>query len=504
MSSDSTNALPEALYTADQVRELDRRAIEDHRIDGYELMTRAGKAAFDIMRHTWPEARRLVVLAGRGNNGGDGYVIARLAVEAGWSALVLRLGDHAGLKGAAAQAARDFEAAGGECRDFEPGPLPEAELYVDAMLGTGLDRPLEGAYRDAVDALNESPVPVFAVDVPTGLHADTGAVLGAATVSGTTATFIGLKLGLFTGDAVDVCGRVWYDDLGVPGAIFDDLQTAATRISDRLIRDLLPARERGAHKGRYGHVLAVGGDDGMGGAVRLAGEAALRAGAGLTSVATRPGHVAAIIAGRPEIMARGVDEPVALAPLLERATVVAVGPGLGTGEWGRALWAAALESGLPAVVDADGLNLLARDPFEREDWVLTPHPGEAARLLGTEVKVVQSDRPRAARELARRFGAVIVLKGAGTLVANPSGELRLCERGNPGMATGGMGDVLTGLVAGLRTQGLTAFDAATVGVALHAEAADRAAARGERGLIASDLFEPLRGLLNPVLPIDAG
>lgn len=491
------NALPESLYTAEQVRELDRRAIEDAGIDGYDLMRRAGDAAFHCLSRGWPEARRLVVLAGRGNNGGDGYVIARRAVEAGWPALVLRLGDHERLRGAALDAARDYAEAGGECRDFD-GALPDAELYVDAMLGTGLDRPLEGAIRDAVEAVNAVDAPVFAVDVPTGLNADTGAVMGTAVRAGATASFIGLKLGLFTGEAPALCGPVYYDRLEVPGSVYDGLEPVAARITDAFLSRALTPRRATAHKGHFGHVLVAGGDTGMGGAARLCGEAALRAGAGLVSVATRAGHVPALVAGRPELMARGVDGPADLAPLLERATVAALGPGLGTGDWGRALWETVMAAGLPLVVDADGLNLLAADRRERSDWVLTPHPGEAARLLGSDTARVQADRPAAARQLAETYKAVVVLKGAGTLVAAPGGALRVCDRGNPGMATGGMGDVLTGLVAGLLAQGLSPVDAASAAAALHAEAADRAASEGERGLIASDLFGPLRALINPV------
>lgn len=490
------NTLPECLFTAEQVRELDRRAIEEAGIEGYDLMQRAGKAAFDCLRRHWPGARRLVVLAGRGNNGGDGYVIGRRAQEAGWPVLLLRLGDHAKLSGAAGQAADDYQAAGGECRDFD-GTLPEADLYVDAMLGTGLDRPLRGAILEAVEALNARGAPVFAVDVPSGINADTGAVMGSAVRAGATATFIGLKLGLFTGEAPAYCGQVHYDGLGVPADVFLDLEPAAQRITDAFLARCLPVRQRTAHKGHFGHVLVVGGDHGMGGAARMAGEAALRAGAGLVTLGTRAEHVPAMLAARPEIMSRGLADAGDLAGPLQRATVLALGPGLGTGEWSRDLWSRCLEATIPLVLDADGLNLLAVDRRQRDDWVLTPHPGEAARLLDTDTAAVQADRPAAARSLAGTYRAVVVLKGAGTLVAEPGGRLRLCDRGNPGMATGGMGDVLTGLLAGLLAQGLAPFDAAAAGAALHAGAADRAAEAGERGLAATDLFGPLRGLLNP-------
>ncbi len=358
-------------------------------------------------------------------------------------------------------------------------------------------RPLKGAIREAVEALNAGTAPVFAVDVPTGVNADTGAVMGTAVGAGATATFIGLKLGLFTGEGPACCGPVDYDDLGVPGNIFHGIEPAAARITDDFLAGVLAPRGRTAHKGHFGHVLVIGGELGMGGAARLAGEAALKSGAGLVSVATRGEHVPGLVAGRPELMARGVERPEELAPLVERATVIALGPGLGTGEWGRALWEAALDTGLPLVLDADGLNLLAEFRRERADWILTPHPGEAARLLGCDTAAVQADRPAAVREIAQACRAVVVLKGAGSLVAAPDGRLRLCDRGNPGMATGGMGDVLTGLVAGLLAQGLEPFDAAAAATALHARAADRAAAGGERGLAASDLFGPLRSLVNP-------
>jgi NAD(P)H-hydrate epimerase len=244
-------------------------------------------------------------------------------------------------------------------------------------------------------------------------------------------------------------------------------------------------------------VLIVGGDHGMPGALRLAGEAALRSGAGLVSLATRPAHAAGIPLTRPELMCHGVQQAAQLAPLLKRATVVAVGPGLGTGEWGRGLFGALLDSPLSLVVDADALNLLAREPLRRGNWILTPHPGEAARLLGIEVAEVEKDRFAAVRALSERYGGTVVLKGAGTLIHTEGHPVAVCDRGNPGMASGGMGDVLTGVIAALRAQGLDDAAAAEAGVWVHAAAGDRAAQEGERGLLAGDLMAALRAELNP-------
>jgi len=245
-------------------------------------------------------------------------------------------------------------------------------------------------------------------------------------------------------------------------------------------------------------VLAIGGDLGAGGAARLCGEAAARVGAGLVSIATREANVGAILSARPELMPQGVHVPRNLEPLLARASVLAVGPGLGQDEWGRGLWNAALDAGKPLVLDADGLNMLAAAAPRAlpSACVLTPHPGEAARLLGIATAEIQADRFKAARALAQKYRAVVVLKGAGSLIAGPDGQMTVCPWGNPGMASGGMGDVLTGVIAGLLAQGLGAWDAACLGVGLHARAGDLAARAGERGLLASDLFPYLRALVN--------
>lgn len=482
------------LYTVAQVRALDRRAIDELGVPGIELMHRAAWAALASLRRHWPLAQRLAVHCGPGNNGGDGFLLAKLAREAGLQVTVFVLGGVS--SGDAAQAWLAWKATGGRERVWQAGDaLPEVDVHVDALYGTGLNRAPQGEPAALIAAINASGAPVLALDVPSGLNADTGSVPGAAIRAEVTVSFIVAKRGLYTGSAADHVGQLELDRLGLPAALWQDSAPDAGLLRETC----LPPRPRAAHKGMNGHVLAIGGEHGLAGAIRLCGEAALRAGAGLASVATRVEHVLALNAARPELMAHGVDGPQALAPLLARASVLALGPGLGQGAWGHALWRTALDSSKPLVLDADGLNLLAREPCRfAQPAVLTPHPGEAARLLGGTVDEVAADRFAAARALAARFHAVVVLKGAGSLIAAPDGRLDVCPWGNPGMAAGGMGDLLAGIIAALLAQGGEAWQAACLGVGLHARAGDRAARRGERGLIASDLLAPLRALGNGV------
>ncbi|MGH8530899.1 MAG: NAD(P)H-hydrate dehydratase [Nevskiales bacterium] len=492
--------LPAALYRTAQVRELDRRAIEDQRISSFELMQRAADATFGELRRRWPQARRIQVLCGSGNNGGDGLLLAVRAE--GMETEVSLVSKLEELKGDAALALTTYQERGGVLRAYAGKALPQVDVVVDALLGTGLTRPVEGLYKVAIDAINAARLQgagVLAMDIPSGLSADTGIPLGAAVTADLTVSFIGLKLGLFIGEGPDFCGDVVFHDLAVPHAIYDNLPPAAHCLTDSLRAAWLRARKRTAHKSAHGHVLCVGGDYGMGGAIRLAAEAALRCGSGLVSVATRPRHAVAMVQARPELMARGVGAPGGiLASLLARAKVLVLGPGLGQGEWGRALFMQALDFTGRVVLDADGLNLLAHNPLRRDDWVLTPHPGEAARLLGISVAEVQSDRPAAVNALLARYGGVVILKGAGTLGQASGGALYVNTGGNPGMAAGGMGDVLSGVIGALLAQGLRPEDAARLGVYLHARAGDLAAnAGGERGLIPSDLLPFLRQLVNP-------
>jgi NAD(P)H-hydrate epimerase len=493
-----TDRLPRALYRAEQVRQLDRCAIEEHGISAAELMERAGRAAYRILRERWPETNDLTVLCGVGNNGGDGYVIARLALQEGLSARVLQLGDPARLRGDALAKAEAYRSAGGTVEPFR-GLTARSGVIVDAMLGTGLEREVGGEWAEAIGAINARPTPVLSVDIPSGLQPDTGRVLGAAVHAEVTVSFIGLKQGMFTGEGPDCCGEVRFDALQIPAVVYSGQVLSARRLDWEPESRALGSRRRTAHKGDFGHVLVVGGAPGFAGAARMTGEGALRAGAGLVTVATHPGHAPFINLTRPELMCQGIASPRDLDPLLARATVVALGPGLGQDAWGKALFRKVLEAGLPMVVDADGLNLLAATPCRREHWTLTPHPAEAARLLGCKTQDVQGDRFASVRRLQERFGGVAILKGAGTLVQGPSHRPPgVCDGGNAGMATGGTGDVLTGIVAALLAQGLEPEDAAAAGVCLHAAAGDAAAVNGERGMLAGDLIDQIRPTLaNP-------
>jgi len=473
---------------------MDRYAIETVGIPGIELMRRAGASAFAALRECWPEARTLSAVCGGGNNGGDAYVVARLAHEAGMDVRVYPVASPANLKGDALTAYRDYRAAGGEILDFIPADFEGAEVLVDGLLGTGLDREVGGLYAEVIKAVNRFSGRVMALDIPSGLHADTGSALGVAVKADVTVTFIGLKQGLFTGEGPEYTGEIVFADLGAPPEARHSIEPSAMLLP-RWERGL-PARPRYAHKGHFGHVLVVGGDYGYSGAARMAAEAAARVGAGLISIATRKGHADSLNLTRPELMCRGIETAEELRTPLERATVIAVGPGLGRSAWAKELLGAVWDADLPVVADADALNLLAESPRKRDNWIMTPHPGEAARLLDTSSAEIQKDRFGAVRKLQARFGGIAVLKGSGSLVCGPDGRPRVCTAGNPGMASGGMGDVLTGVIAGLLAQRLDLFEAAALGVQLHGAAGDEAAKAGERGLLACDLMDPLRRLVN--------
>ena len=493
---------PTAIYSAAQVRALDAFEIEQRRVPGYTLMTRAAEGAFKVLRARWPQARRVAVVCGAGNNGGDGYVLARLAQADGLDVLVLAATAPDRLTGDARRAHDDWQAAGGRAHPFAADALSGCDLVVDGLLGTGFKPPARPETLAVIRAINAARRPVLALDIPSGVDADSGAVQDEAVRAELTVSFVGFKSGLFLGAGPEHAGVALLDDLGVVAPAQPEFAPLMRRIDEAEIAAALPRRPREAHKGTSGRVLIVGGGAGMPGAVRMAGVAAMRAGAGLVTVAAAEQNLTAVIGPHPELIYLPVTADSRLDDALRAADVVAIGPGLGTADFGRRLWAQLLRATRPAVVvDADALNLLAMEPARLpDDWILTPHPGEAARLLGTEVRAVQSDRVAAVRALHDRYGAVCVLKGAGSLIASGEGgdaELWICDRGNPGMATAGMGDVLTGVIAGLRAQLKDSARAARLGVLVHALAGDSAARGGQRGLMASDVLAELRGWVNP-------
>lgn len=480
-----------ALYTAARIKQIERIAIEDLGLPGIVLMRRAGQAAFAALMQRWPDAKAITVFCGGGNNGGDGYVVARLALQAGLHVVLMALVDAGELKGDALTSCQDFMAAGGRVQRFDGTGAIEG-VVVDALLGTGLNRQVDAGYATAINHINHSKMPVIAIDLPSGLNADTGAVMGDCVRANMTITFIARKTGLFTGQAADMTGDVVCDDLAVPTTAFSSIEPEAHLLVPRP----MAKRRRCAHKGDCGRLVLVGGNLGFSGAIRLAGEAALRGGAGLVNILTHPDHATVLNLGRPELMCRGADESNAGQRMLAAADVLVVGPGLGLDAWAEACFQAALDANQPGVVDADGLNLLATKPCKRDDWILTPHPGEAARLLNCTTGDIAADRYAAVRALQSKYGGVCVLKGAGTLIADDS-TIRVATVGNPGMASGGMGDVLAGLCGALLAQGLSAFDAACLAVDTHGRAADRVAAtHGEIGLLASDLLVEIPALLN--------
>lgn len=490
------------LYTASEVCALDAAAIAGG-IPAIQLMKRAARAAFELLLERFPAPELISVYCGAGNNGGDGYVLAALAAQRKLPVQIIQLTAPEKLSGEARQAYDFAVQEGVNMLSFAQAAAPSRGVIVDALLGIGLRGAPKEEFAAAIEQINQCRLPVMALDIPSGLNADTGAVAGTVVQSNLTITFIASKRGLLTGRGPAVCGELVLANLNVPAVAYDEVTANVERLTLADLSPLLAPRAADAHKGDFGHVMVIGGDTGYGGAALMAAEAAARTGAGKVSVATRPEHVAAILARRPEIMACGVVSGQELEPLLARPTLLVVGPGLGRTPWSEQMLQQAIKSGLPLVLDADALNILAEGRVvpvaghqQHSPWLLTPHPAEAARLLGITTAEVQADRFAAVRAISVRYNASVILKGAGSLVASVDGLIGVVTDGNPGMASGGMGDVLSGILGGLMAQGLSAHDAARLGAVVHACAADLAAEDlGQRSLLATDLIPYLGQLL---------
>lgn len=493
--------LPATVYTAEQTRALDALATEVFGIPGFRLMQRAGHALFALIMRQWPDLRSLTILCGTGNNGGDGLIVAGLAQQQGIQVQVLTFGHgpyEDQLVGEAQEACRWAESLGVSWQAWQSQIELQGEVIVDAMLGTGLTGDVRGEVRDAIIKLNQQHRPVVAVDIPSGLCSDTGDVMGVAVRADYTLTFIGVKQGLLTHAGVDYAGQVLFDNLRVPDELYERVPVSVFRTEQQDLIELLPKRMRSSHKGTYGHLLVVGGGQGLGGAAIMAAQSGARCGAGLTSLATLPDYVTAALTRQPELMVQGVLNSHALSVMVEKATVLVVGPGLGSSAWSDMVMQQVLNSPLPQLLDADALRYLKNNPIAHPKRVITPHPGEAASLLDWDIAEVQQDRFATVRALQQRYGGVVVLKGSGTLTFDGD-VIHLCSDGNPGMASGGMGDVLSGIIGALLAQGLKPVDAARLGVFAHAQAADLCAnSQGERGLLATDLIEKLPYVLNAI------
>ena len=493
-----SDQLPSHCWPIDHFAELEQRLCRLHDCSPYTLMWQAGEALATLVTKSFSSTRHCLVLCGTGNNGGDGFVLASLLHQAGIRVTVVE---------ATPRHERPVEAARAKARwnDVAPhaslcvdDPWPsDIDLIVDALFGIGLRQAPNEESQRLIELANRHSAPVLAVDIPSGLEAQTGQPLGSVIKAVATLTFITLKPGLLTGKGRAYSGKLWVADLGL-SHLLPQLSPPIECLTARQLSQWLPQRQASAHKGDMGKVVIIGGAEGTAGAIRLSGEAALRSGAGLVRVLTHHSNIVPLLAARPELMvaeltARSLDEA------LDWADVVAIGPGLGQSDWAKNALKEVKLSKKFMVWDADALNLLAIEPDKRQNRVLTPHPGEAARLLGITVAEVEADRLAAAHQLVERFGGVAVLKGSGTLITDGSSVISIAYVGNPGMASGGMGDVLTGVVTAFLGQGLEPLEAARAAVVAHGHAADLVADdHGMRGMLALDVIEKLRISVNPL------
>lgn len=477
-----------ALYRCDQIRACERKAIELNQCTEIELMNLAGKEAFQFVLKTYPQLKHIAVFCGAGNNAGDGYVFARLAHEHGLAVIVYQCKAIEDLPPAARESAEQAIDAGVDCQTADEPLDSEVELIVDALLGIGIKGPVHGLIANAIQHINASGLPVVSLDIPSGLNADTGKVEGFCVQATATVTFTALKTGMYTLDGPDYCGLIYCRKLLLE-AFLSLFIPAALLLNQASFSLPLPKRKKNSHKGDFGHVLVIGGGPGMPGAVTLVAKAALRTGAGSVTVATWPEYAQGALPDLPEAMVWGVHTAKDLEPLLARATVCVIGPGLGEDEWAQSLFLAAITSQLPMLIDASALRLLAKYPQVDDNWILTPHPGEAASLLACSTDEIQSDRYTAATKIQQHYGGVVVLKGVGTIIQVHDKGTFVCPKGNPAMATAGMGDVLSGIIAGLCAQGISLSDSAKLGVWVHALVGDTlASTQSTAGILASDLI----------------
>ncbi|VAW32846.1 NAD(P)H-hydrate epimerase / ADP-dependent (S)-NAD(P)H-hydrate dehydratase [hydrothermal vent metagenome] len=468
------------IYQKNQIKAVDNKAAQYLQISSFQLMQRAGAAIYTHVK----KYQDVLVVAGAGNNAGDGFIIAKLARSNGQKVTVWSLIAIDDLPDDAQMAAKQYLHAGGDI--IHQQPLMSFEVIIDAIFGTGLSRDIDGMYADAVNWINSQSATIIAVDIPSGLDADTGMVKGVAISADITVTIICYKAGLVTNNGKDMCGKLWLEDLAIPAEVFQQIPSQLYLLDKSVLAHSLFKRQHNSHKGSFGLLAIAGGHDGMLGALILAGRAALRSGCGVVEVISNCKQTVMISIQCPELI---TANDIHAARLLKSADVIAVGPGLGLNQQSKEVLQYCIAQNKPMVIDADGLTIIAAGPQFEHNVVLTPHPKEAATLLNTDVASIQANRITAAKKISTTYGACVILKGSGTVIADTTGNVYICPFGYSGMATAGMGDVLTGMVAGLMAQGFAPIDAACTAVVWHAVAAE--SCNKGNSLIASDVVEQL-------------
>ena len=489
---------PLPIHISQQSLELEGLVIRDFGISGYELMQRAGRGAFKKFQEYWPQFRKIAVVCGSGNNGGDGYAFASTALDAGYEVEVRY--NNEPKTSEALKARKAFSDRGGKLEANQFGrDCSKFDVVIDALLGIGLNRKITGQMADAINIINHTAKRVMSLDIPSGVDSDSGGLAGHAIKAATTVTFISPKVGLLCLPASEYVGRLFIDTLDVPPEAYTRVGHVAHLVSPAEFTESIPRRKDYAYKSVVGQVLIIGGSESMEGAAVMAAQAAYRAGAGLVSIATISENPSFHSHQTPEIRVHKVVDDHQLEKLIEDHDVIGIGPGLGQSDEARSVFDIVCRSGKKFVVDADGLNILATTDLKNDHWILTPHLGEAARLLHTRTIQIQNDRLETASKIAERYGGVCVLKGQNTVIASKEGSW-ICNRGNSGMATAGMGDILTGVISGIWAPAMHMESAACAGVWLHAVAGDESAAEyGKVGLMATDLLPGIRKNLNRVL-----
>ena len=501
MKENASHMLSKKIFSTQKISLIERSAILEKKGNDLSLMKKAARFSWNEIRKKYPNTKKWLILCGIGNNAGDGMALASIALKSNFDVKIYYFFPDKTFTGCAAEIHTELESSAPRntlkiIDHLNESILNDSDLIIDAIFGIGINRPIENSKIAKINLINNQDAAIVSLDIPSGVHPNSGQIMGAAIKASMTITFISHKLCFYIGEGKDLSGDIKCSHLDISQRHFSRLTEDMRIINKSYTQKKLLRRKSDAHKGDYGHVLIVGGGPGMHGAALLSGESSLRGGAGKVTIFMHESHRSLINKARPELMFIFSNEEINIQSILSKVDVVAIGPGLGLDDWARSVFKHVNKSNKPLVVDADALNILSEKNLKRDDWVLTPHPGEAATLMGKSSLEIQENRLLYLKKLKDSYGGTIVLKGNNTLIGSKDMVTNICTQGNPGMASAGMGDVLTGLIAAMISQGMDHFEAASVGVEVHARAGDLAARGGERGLIAGDVINEIRGCVN--------